>query len=174
MQVTGRVERVLETPTKFGSLFSIVVNDTRYACGKTAGGVSAGDWVKFSAEQNPKGYWGIEKNTLVPVPPPTAQTAPVASAPKQAAPYVDTRQDSIIYQSSRKDALVLVQMLMAANLIDFGKAKGAAKIDIVEMFVDKYTEHFIDEVKSNKTHCLSADEETPPSDEAFPEDKINF
>jgi hypothetical protein len=67
------------------------------------------------------------------------------SAPKAA--YVDVRQDSIIYQSSRKDALEFMKILTDGQLIDFGNAKGAQKIELLEVYLDHYTTRFMEDVK---------------------------
>lgn len=173
--IRGQVERVVETPTKFGSLFGFFVDGKRYGAGKSANGVSPGDWVEFSVTQNEKGYLDIDKGSIKPVPAPSGATSPSsvkASAPTT--PYVDTRQDSIVYQSSRKDALHFIQVLMDGGLVDFGKAKNADKIAILETYLDKYTEHFISEVKANKTSSLAADTVKEENVRALENDELPF
>jgi hypothetical protein len=182
VQIKGQVERVVETPGKFGPMFGVYVSGTRYGSGKTSQGAMPGDWVEFSASQNAKGYWDIDKGTLKPSAAPAGATAfapSVSKAPNvvSGTTWKDDRQDSIIHQSSRKDALHFLQILMDGNLIDFGKAKNADKIDIMEAFLDKYTDHFIEEVKANKTSRASeekpkdgasADKDGAPFDDELP------
>lgn len=152
MLIQGVVERVQEYPSKYQdkwgkpkpSMWAMIVDNTRYSLG-TVKPPAQGTSVRFEATQDEKGYWNADGSTLATQAASTPTAAPAATA--QAGKVVDLRQDSIIYQSSRKDSLEFVSMLLANGLIDFGKAKGAQKIEMVEIFLDTYTTRFFDDCK---------------------------
>jgi hypothetical protein len=187
MIVAGRIDRVVERETKFGKMYSLQVAGEFYGLGKALGGVAAGDFVEFEAEKNERGYLDIKKGTIKPGTAPAA--APVKAVSNntgsttgsgQTSGYSDNRQDSIVYQSSRKDALEFVSMLREEGLIDYGKAKGADKIAILETYVDKTTEHFIAEVKQGKAFPsqgepkAAAVKSAPAEDNGFPDDQMPY
>jgi len=155
--INGQVERVVEKQGKFGAMFSLLVNGNWYGTGKTSGGVKPGDYVEFAAETNARGFTDVVKGTLKPAPAPAGKTASVA-APAASSNSYDSRQDSIVFQSSRKDALAFVGLLLTAGKLDFGKAKGADAIAVLEAYVDKFTEHFVAEAKSGEPYPSQADD----------------
>lgn len=153
MLIQGVVERVQEYPSKYQdkggkpkpSVWAMVVDNTRYSLG-TVKPPAQGTSVRFEATQDAKGYWNADGSTLTTAAPQAQAYAAVASKVPTVS-VTDLRQDSIIYQSSRKDSLEFVNMLLANGLIDFGKAKGAQKIEMVEIFLDNYTTRFFDDCK---------------------------
>lgn len=152
MIVSGQVERVNSRDTQYGKSYSVLVEGKWYGTGKTAMGTNNGDWVAFEAEENKRGFWDVLKGTMKPAPAPASASKPVAqgSTAIAAVPYVDKRQDSIIYQSSRNAAIPFVELLHTVGAIEYGKAKGAQKQAIVELYVDKYTDHFVEETNKQK------------------------
>lgn len=156
MTIKGFVERVLEYPSKytdkFGkpkpSMWAMYVDNQRFGCGPTKP-PAAGTYVSFEATETEKG-WNVDGATLKQETPPSGQSPKVSTPAAAAASHsvvADNRQDSIIYQSSRKDALEWTGYLLQHGLIDFGKAKGAQKIAIAEIFLDTYTKRFFDDCK---------------------------
>lgn len=154
----GVIERLSEKEGKFGPQCGAKVGDIWFDLGKTKMGLREGDSVEFQATQNERGYWRVEKGTIKPVEAPVSASTLVQTSKGtgSAAPYKDPRQDSIIHQSSRKDAIETVKLLAELNIIDFGKAKGADKQAIVETYVDKYTDHYVEETKAMKTSPMQA------------------
>lgn len=152
MLIQGVVERVQEYPSKYQdkwgkpkpSMWAMVVDNQRYSLGQVKP-PAQGTSVRFEATQDAKGYWNADGSTLSTVT--AAQPAQAVAAKSPTVSVTDLRQDSIIYQSSRKDSLEFVNMLLANGLIDFGKAKGAQKIEMVEIFLDNYTTRFFDDCK---------------------------
>lgn len=150
-KISGQVQEVTKFDGKFGPMYTLVVDGQKYGCGKTSEGAKAGDWVEFSFVTNGKGYKDVEKGTLRAIDAPQGKSAPAKAQGNSNTPYVDTRQDSIILQSSRKDALHFLEIAASKGLVDIGKAKGADALAIYELFLDKYTEHFVAECKQLKT-----------------------
>lgn len=190
MLIKGYVEGVVETPSKFTdksgrrkpSFWRLKVDNTMYGFGNEQPKCKEGDYVAFDAEK--KGdYWNADVVTLKPLAPPDGKE-PAAPTPNQAKPTTGAassggwkpnpeaetrverhaRQETISYQAARKDALEHVAMLLAAGLIDFGKAKGAQKLEIVDILVDSYTERYY-----NETHQLAPKEHTSPVEAVLPE-----
>lgn len=156
--IRGRVDQVQTTKNKFGDMVFFHIDGTRYFNGKFAGGVQEGDYVEFQAEQNEKGYWNVTRGTVKPIEAPKAAEAPKPTeaggkvAGNTTLPsYNEVRQDRIEFQSARNAAIELVKTLISVNAIDFGKAKGAAKAEMVELWIDEYTEHFVTENKNRQT-----------------------
>lgn len=186
MMVQGQITAVRETPTKYGSFWAIMVNNNRFSLGKKNYGVQEGTWVEFSTSKDAKGYDTVDEGSLKPMDKgqvPAGSTAPAsrANAPITSAggsTYGGDRQDSIMYQNSRTAALEFVKLLASKDLIDFGKAKGADKIAIVETYVDKYTIHMFEEVKNQKPTLAdntpkAATKAAVPEDEEF-SDELPF
>lgn len=148
-KISGQVQEVTKFDGKFGPMYTLVVDGQKYGIGKTTEGVKAGDWIEFSFVKNAKGYNDVEKGTLRAIDAPQGKSAPAKTG--QTNNYVDTRQDSIVLQSSRKDALHFLEIVANKGLVDVGKAKGADALAIYELFLDKYTEHFVSECKQLKT-----------------------
>lgn len=159
--VTGFVESRVERPSQYKwpdgkpkpSMWSMRVDGTNYGC-KNTKPPEEGSYVRFEATQDGN-YWNADGSTIQKIEVPTAPvamtyaqalSAPV-SAPTAGAKVADPRQDSIIYQSSRKDAMELIKALLDKDLIDFGKAKLAQKIELVEVYLDHYTVRFMEDVK---------------------------
>lgn len=186
--VSGYIEQVVERPSKYkwpngqqkASMWSMRVDNVNYGC-KNTKPPAEGTYVQFEASQNDAGYWDADGTSIKPsdmAPAPTPAAVPqqaAASFVPQAAPAgrspgaiaADTRQDSIIYQSSRKDALELIKALLNKDMLDFGKAKVAQKIEIVEVYLDQYTVRFFEDAKrlappehDNPINATSPDEVT--------------
>lgn len=155
MIVTGKVQQITERPTKFGPYFDIVVDGRKYGHGKKKPAFSDGDYVTFEAEA--KGdFFNADPTTFKKVSGPSvaanaAPAAPTPASPSKSAwvPEKD-RQDSITYQSARKDALQFIEILAATNKLDFGKMKGGEAIDMLETYVDNYTQRFFKDTKNLK------------------------
>lgn len=157
MLKTGILSEIKEWPSKYTwpngqpkpSNWTFKIDDgERYGIkGKPPAGLKAGDNVQFDANKNAKGYWEVDPVTIVPASPATIATAPAQIATK--APTTgyksDAVQNAISYQAARKDALETVKMLLDKDLIDFGKAKGAQKIELVEIFIDNYTVRYAED-----------------------------
>lgn len=172
MIIKGYVEKVQEYPSKytdkFGkpkpSMWAMYVDNTRYSCGIVRP-PAVGTYISFESTQDEKGYWNADGSTIKQEAAQQAASPPTHPEPKAAgAIFVDNRQDSIIYQSSRKDALEWTGYLLQHGLIDFGKAKGAQKIELAEIFLDNYTKRFFDDCKR-----LSPPEHNSPVDAELPD-----
>lgn len=147
MNISGVVEKVVERPGKYGSMYSMKVDNTFYGTKGKKPPCKEGDYVTFEATQSDKGYWDANPDTIkgaINVAGKAAETTPPAT--RAWVPDTD-RQNSIIYQSSRKDALELVGVLLQNNLIDLGKAKKADAIELVEGYVDRYTLRFYEDTR---------------------------
>jgi hypothetical protein len=152
-KIEGFVQEILERPSKYTdrngrpkpSMWAVKVDEILYGTKNDKPECKEGDYVSFEASQNGK-YWDMDFSTLKKATP--AQTAPQPAAKAAAGQTSGSRwndpktQAAIQYQASRKDAIELVRMLLDKDLIDFGKAKGAQKIELVEIFVDNYTSRF--------------------------------
>lgn len=160
MTIAGFVEKLQEYPSQYKdkfdkpkpSMWAAIVDNTRYTLGNHKWApVKEGEYISFEASQDAKGYWVADVSTLKKEAAPekaVAETAgPVTNAGVTRSVANDPRQDSIIYQSQGTRALNFVDLLLRNNLIDFGKAKGAQKIEIVEIYMDNYTQRFFDDVK---------------------------
>ncbi len=170
MQVTGFIENVYENQTKWkwpdGSpkcMYAATVDGTRYSFKNKNITSLKGKYVSFEAEQNGD-YWNANPDSLKTLDAPTPKQG-VSNGKLPAMPSSDTRQDSIIYQSSRKDAIEMVNAMLAAGLIDFGKAKGAQKMELYEVYVDHYTVRLY-----NDTKRLAPPEHANPKDAEAPEE----
>jgi hypothetical protein len=182
MLVKGYVESVVETPSKFTdktgkrkpSFWRIKVDNVMYGCGNSQPQCKEGDYVTFDAEQKGE-YWNADVATLKPAKPDPREPAadhpavPIAGGWKTN-PEAETRaerlhrQDIISYQAARKDALEIVTALLAKDMIDFGKAKGAQKQAIVDILVDNYTVRFFEE-----TAALAPEPKDSPVEAAYGE-----
>lgn len=159
MLKSGMIEEVYERPSEYKwpngkpkpSLWSMKVDNVRYGC-KNTRPPAKGTYVEFEATQGGNGYWDADGSTIKEIEPPAMHIIPYEEAvskpvTQNKTSYVDVRQDSIIYQSSRKDAVEFLRILTDKDLIDFGKAKGAQKIEILEVYLDHYTTRFMEDVK---------------------------
>lgn len=145
--ITGVVTKIWANQTKVGTTYAIVVDNVRYGLYKTKPSCSEGDYVTFEAEQ--KGdFWNADPKTIKkaeggPTQPAVASTGGGSYATKQ-----DDRQDSIIYQSSRKDALHFLEIAVAAGVVDLGTKTAGKKIEALNLFVDKQTQRYFEDVKN--------------------------
>lgn len=152
MLKNGMIEEVYERPSQYKwpngspkpSMWSMKVDNVTYGC-KNTKPPAKGTYVQFEAAQDGQ-YWNADGSTIKEIDPP-AMAATAKTTTKSASAFVDVRQDSIIYQSSRKDALEFLNVLANKDLIDFGKAKGAQKIELLEVYLDHYTTRFMEDVK---------------------------
>ena len=167
----GFVERVQEYPSKYkwpngkqkDSMWAMLVDNIRYST-KNVKPPAEGSYVQFEATQQGE-YWNADPSTIKNIEAPAAQrsVAPSTTMSTQLG-STNLRDASIHYQSSRKDALELVKMLLAKDMIDFGKAKAAQKIEIVEIYLDNYTSRFVEDIKR-----LAPPEHASPIDAEMPE-----
>lgn len=187
----GLVEKVVETPSKFNdkagrpkpSFWRIRVDNTSYGMGAaTTAPCKEGDYVQFEAVQDGQ-YWNVAPGTLKPAKAPErAPASETTSATADPTPTKPTtggntwrtdperetraervaRQETISYQSARKDALEHVSLLLAAGAMDFGRAGGAQKIEIVDILVDEYTKRYYAE-----TQQLAPREHASPVDAMY-------
>lgn len=165
MIVTGKVEKITSRSTKFGDYWDVYVDGRKYGTGKKKPPCSDGDYVTFEAEA--KGdFFNADPTTFKKAEAPK-NVAPVTaaagvSAKREWIPEKD-RQDSITYQSARKDALQFVEILAATGKLDFGKMKGAEAIDMLETYVDNYTQRFFKDTKDlgHKASPSSSESEEP-------------
>lgn len=182
MKITGTVEKITSSPGQYGMMHRVTVDNVMYGTGKTAPPVNVGDYVEFEAEQKGQ-YWNANAATF--------RVRPMTNAPqvleinhqapverKAWVPDKD-RQDSITYQSARKDALEMTSLLLNSNALDFGKAKTvAAKVELVEMYVDKFTIRFFEDTKrlAPPEHPQEAvkTKAAPATDDNFGDDDIPF
>lgn len=164
MIITGVVEKIYANQTKVGTTYKIVVDGQGYGLYKTKPPCSEGDYITFVAEQ--KGdFWNANPNTIKKAEGDPAK--PVAAVQASYATKQDDRQDSIIYQSSRKDALHFLEVAVAAGAVDLGSKTGGKKIEALQVFVDKQTQRYFEDVKN-----LGHEEEAPkPVTKAVPKPK---
>lgn len=151
IKVGGIVEYV-DGPKPPHGTFSFKLNNTRYGTYKTPPGVKPGDSISFYATEK-GGYWNADVKSIVVSPSVATSDTSVhtgnGSTTRNATNSFDTRQDSITYQSARKDALVFLTLLQTAGALDLGKAKTkASMIEVLETYVDKYTERFVEDTKN--------------------------
>lgn len=185
---TGYVEKV---SCNNNGIWSFIVDNVRYGTFKDEPKCKVGDYVSFEAEQKGE-YWNAKARTIEPaVAPATSQSqAPSASPPSAPSsgsaqskstwvPDSD-RQNSITYQSARKDALELTGYLLNKDLIDLGtKSKKADAINIVELFVDRFTERFYEDTKALKpatsraSAAVGAPIEKQEGDSGFQDDDLD-
>lgn len=129
--------------------YSFKVNGTRYGTYKTPPGIKQGDNISFYATEK-GGFWNADVKSISVVAS-DAVSVPVGAGNRvtnQASSY-DSRQDSITYQSARKDALTFMTLLQTTGSLDLGKAKTkASMIEVLETYVDKYTERFVEDTKN--------------------------
>jgi len=160
--INGQVEKINYNEGPYGKLYNFTVKGTRYGVGKSQLGVVEGDWIEFQAEQKGQ-YWNMVKGTLKAIEAPKTGSAPVKQqAPAQQAQSYGERQNAITFQSARNAAIDYVDMLLRNNLIDLGKSKNLAdKQSIVEVYVDKHTEHFVNECNALKTSNMNDSKPEP-------------
>jgi hypothetical protein len=178
LNIQGYVEKVQEYPSKYtwpngkpkDSMWAMTVDNVRYSTRNTRP-PAEGSYVTFEATQEGQ-YWNADPATIK-MGPPNAAPAPVAprmevSTPRAnpvATTQANNREASIHYQSSRKDALEFVKMMLSADLVDFGKAKGAQKTEVLEVYVDFYTKRFMEDVgRLAPPEHSSPVEATPPAE----------
>lgn len=146
MNFTGVVEKIWANQTKVGTTYAIVVDGKRHGLYKTKPPCSEGDYISFESEQ--KGdFWNVDPKSIK-----KAEGGPAKAAPTQASPSYatkqDDRQDSIIYQSSRKDAIHFLEVAVAAGVVDLGNKTAGKKIEALNLFVDKQTQRYFEDVKN--------------------------
>ncbi len=158
---------------KFGPMWNMTVNGTRYGTGKASGG-NVGDFVEFDVEQ--KGEFFNAKNIVNKGPPRTEVSAPASNAPRPKADMSKEdwarKDDTVTFLSSRNAANTL---LIAALNKDLIPAPGKTKnwIDVLEAMSDELTLRFFNSSKNlgAKTSKLAAQ----PVDEGdFKDDEIAF
>lgn len=159
MLKSGVVEAIKSRDAQYGVLWSIKVDNVYYSTKKVEPKCKKGDHISFEASQNEKGYWDADPKTikLVVAEAPAVPTKTAikvdayekeASASKKQEWVSDVdKQNSIVYQNARNAALELVGLLLSKDLIDFGKTKGAGKIELIETFLDRYTVRFQEDTK---------------------------
>lgn len=158
--ITGVVEKVLG-PSGRGT-YDVQVGGVKYGTYTNVPKCAPGDVVEFEAKQNGN-FWNMNVKSLrVTSKAPTTEAAAPSTKTKAWVPD-DKRQDAISYQAARKDALQLTEMLLSKELLDFGKAKNnASKIEVVEVFIDKFTQRYFEDTK-NLGHKIV--EDTSPVEE---------
>ena len=140
--VTGIVNEVKAFPTKTGStMYSLIVDGTRYGLGSTAPGCKIGDTVSFDVVEK-NGYMNVAPRTLK-----TVASGGAGAAVKQVAQAAnanDVRQDTISKQAASNTAIAFVNMLVGADAIPGVTAKmdPAKKYDILEALVEKKAADF--------------------------------
>ncbi len=166
--ITGVVEKVLG-PSGRGT-YDVQVGGVKYGTYTNVPKCAPGDVVEFEAKQNGN-FWNMNVKSLRVTGRAAAQENVGSNTKTKAWVPDDKRQDAISYQAARKDALQLMDMLLSKDVVDFGKAKNnSAKIDVVEVFVDKYTQRYFEDTK-NLGHKL---QEEPASEPAEFNDDIPF
>lgn len=171
MQIRGFIESIpspIATKYKWPNgdqkfMFSMVVDGTRYSTKSKDMSKLEGKYVEFEAEQSGE-YWNADPSTVKEIPAPTKGPSKSNGAVAPSTATANDRQDSIIYQSSRKDAIEMVNAMLTAGLIDFGKAKGAQKMELYEVYVDHYTVRLFDDTKR-----LAPPQHADPRDAELPE-----
>lgn len=173
-RVSGIVEYV-DGPKPPHGTYSFKLNNTRYGTYKTPPGVKPGDSITFTASEK-GGYWNADVKSIAVAQGDTnsgAVSANTGMGSKTSGSSYDSRQDAITYQAARKDALTFLTLLQEAGALDLGKAKTkAAMIEVVETYVDKYTERFVEDTK-NLGHKVEVDTATSGSADEF-NDSIPF
>ena len=105
MAVIGKVQRVKEKSTSFGTMYDIQVEGKWYGCGKQKPDCNEGDLVKFSTRQNGN-YTNVQGSVEV--------MERGTSAPQSHSGPSSDRQQRIEYQNSRNVAAAILPSLIAA------------------------------------------------------------
>lgn len=172
--ITGYVEKIWKNakPAANGkkayTSYAVVVDNVKYGT-FTAPECAEGDFVSFNANQNGN-YWNLDNATLKKATPPTDKQSPANVPTGYGGGKSVAVQDAINYQSARKDALVFVEILASQQLLDLGKTKGR-QIDVLEIFLDKYTTRFFEDTKNLGHKLEEAAAEGVAQD---PEDEIPY
>lgn len=185
MIITGIVESITEK----NGFWGFVVDNVRYGTFKDEPKCKVGDYVSFEADQKGE-YWNAKARTIKPAKAPEKAATPLTSTVGAGAGQTksqwtgdDKRQDSIIYQSSRKDAIELVKILADKDLIDVGKGKKADAIEVVLMYVNRFTTQFVEDAKrlsptkpsvaDTSAEPKAASKSGNPADEEFKDDNLD-
>jgi hypothetical protein len=140
-KITGTVFKVYPSKFKKG-MYQIKLDEFPvYYNTNKPGAAEPGVRVTFEAEPYNEKQWDVKGPVEV-------LTASPAAAPVSAGGNLSggARDASIQYQSSRKDAIQFLELLVTAGALDISKAKQAAKVEILEAALDKYTASFYDDI----------------------------
>lgn len=147
----GFIEGFTSRPGQYGMMHSVKIDNINYGTKGTKVPFNEGDYVEFEAVQNAKGYWDADPKSF------KKSDAPASASPStKAQPGTGTkawqpdgdRQAIIQLQSSRNSAIAMVDLLCKSGAVDISKVKsGADKIEMIELFVDKFTQRFQEDTK---------------------------
>ena len=146
---SGVVEKIYENQTSKGlTTYTIVVDGERYGTYTQRPPCKQGDAVEFYYKNNGS-FNNVDVKTIKKVAEATPSTAAPTSGPVPSyAKRNDDVQNAITFQAARKDALQFLEILVGQGILDSGsKAKGK-QIEVMETYLDKYTQRFFDDTKS--------------------------
>lgn len=175
----GFIEGFTSRPGQYGMMHSVKIDNINYGTKGTKVPFNEGDYVEFEAVQNAKGYWDADPKSFKKADAPaSSQTAKPATKAWQ--PDSD-RQAIIQLQSSRNSAIAMVDLLCKSGAVDISKVKsGADKIEMIELYVDKFTERFQEDTKRGAppehpvAEKVSKTKTAPVQEEFKDDDEIPF
>lgn len=163
----GVVYKVFERPGKFGTMYSIKLNDDAnyYGTGKARPPVKEGQKIQFSAAQNARGYWDADVNSIKVVEA-TVSAAPSARSVAGKDDYWNRKEERDLVENarrhegaSRNTAIEFVKFLVEQEALPV-PAKKAEKADALLEYVEHYKAIFMGEVGKEESNA-SATEAAP-------------
>ena len=144
---SGVVEKIYENQTSKGlTTYTIVVDGERFGTYTSRPPCKQGDAVEFFYKNNGS-FNNVDVKTIKKVMDATPVTV-TSGHPPSYAKRNDDVQNAITFQAARKDALQFLEILVGQGILDSGtKAKGK-QIEVMEAYLDKYTQRFFDDTKS--------------------------
>lgn len=175
---SGVVEKIYENQTSKGlTTYTIVVDGERFGTYTSRPPCKQGDAVEFFYKNNGS-FNNVDVKTIKKVMDATPVTV-TSGHPPSYAKRNDDVQNAITFQAARKDALQFLEILVGQGILDSGtKAKGK-QIEVMEAYLDKYTQRFFDDTKSlghvkreadalvkvHKAQAVDAEQQEGPDDE---------
>jgi len=175
---SGVVEKIYENQTSKGlTTYTIVVDGERFGTYTSRPPCKQGDAVEFFYKNNGS-FNNVDVKTIKKVMDATPATVTSGPTPSYAKRNDDV-QNAITFQAARKDALQFLEILVGQGILDSGtKAKGK-QIEVMEAYLDKYTQRFFDDTKSlghvkreadalvkvHKAQAVDAEQQEGPNDE---------
>lgn len=141
-EVQGFIQFLDSRETRFGKMYDIKVNGTKYGLGKfPPKGVSQGDYVSFTAEQKGQ-YWNVKTGTLSKLEKPAAVEAPKVVGGSSYNSF-DNRQTVISKQAALNTSLTFVKLLQDAGALPIpAKVAKDKQADLIEQIVMEYAGKF--------------------------------
>jgi hypothetical protein len=150
---SGVIWRVGENKGRYGMMYSIKLDGhddwhgTKSVDPREKWGVKEGDTVEYEVEKNGKGYWDITSDVVkVEAKPEEGAPADAPAAGSKARESFDRAVNKDLaynFRAGRAMALDFLKVCVDQDLIEW-PAKGgkAAKLQVLRLFLDKYTVEF--------------------------------